>query len=280
MLFGTARFRSAYRRRELSPVEAVEAQLAYAGEVSDKVNAISQISPTAIDEARESERRWAAGCPIGPLDGVPVVVKDSYHIAGMKRWHGSAIHNGDAPSTGTSEPIARLREAGAIVVAKTTMPDMGMLGSGISSQFGIVRNPWDTTVSPGGSSAGVGASLACGLGAFGLGTDIAGSVRLPAAHCGLAAIKPTQGRIAYSPASTMRSSGVMGRSVSDVVEGLLAVGKQAPTDPMCLPGGVSRHRVRGGAAAPAARRPAARRRVRHSHRPRRRSCHAGSRGAP
>lgn len=236
MLFGTARFRSAYRRRELSPVEAVEAQLAYAGEVSDKVNAISQISPTAIDEARESERRWAAGCPIGPLDGVPVVVKDSYHIAGMKRWHGSAIHNGDAPSTGTSEPIARLREAGAIVVAKTTMPDMGMLGSGISSQFGIVRNPWDTTVSPGGSSAGVGASLACGLGAFGLGTDIAGSVRLPAAHCGLAAIKPTQGRIAYSPASTMRSSGVMGRSVSDVVEGLLAVGKQAPTDPMCLPG--------------------------------------------
>lgn len=236
MLFGTARFRSAYRRRELSPVEAVEAQLTYAGEVSDKVNAISQISPTAIDEARESERRWAAGCPIGPLDGVPVVVKDSYHIAGMKRWHGSAIHNGDAPSTGTSEPIARLREAGAIVVAKTTMPDMGMLGSGISSQFGIVRNPWDTTVSPGGSSAGVGASLACGLGAFGLGTDIAGSVRLPAAHCGLAAIKPTQGRIAYSPASTMRSSGVMGRSVSDVVEGLLAVGKQAPTDPMCLPG--------------------------------------------
>ena len=236
MLFGTARFRSAYRRRELSPVEAVEAQLAYAGEVSDKVNAISQISPTAIDEARESERRWAAGCPIGPLDGVPVVVKDSYHIAGMKRWHGSAIHNGDAPSTGTSEPIARLREAGGIVVAKTTMPDMGMLGSGISSQFGIVRNPWDTTVSPGGSSAGVGASLACGLGAFGLGTDIAGSVRLPAAHCGLAAIKPTQGRIAYSPASTMRSSGVMGRSVSDVVEGLLAVGKQAPTDPMCLPG--------------------------------------------
>ena len=117
MLFGTARFRSAYRRRDLSPVEAVEAQLAYAGEVSDKVNAISQISPTAIDEARESERRWAAGCPIGPLDGVPVVVKDSYHIAGMKRWHGSAIHDGDAPSTGTSEPIARLREAGAIVVA-------------------------------------------------------------------------------------------------------------------------------------------------------------------
>ena len=264
----------------LSPVEAVEAQLAYAGEVSDKVNAISQISPTAIDEARESERRWAAGCPIGPLDGVPVVVKDSYHIAGMKRWHGSAIHNGDAPSTGTSEPIARLREAGAIVVAKTTMPDMGMLGSGISSQFGIVRNPWDTTVSPGGSSAGVGASLACGLGAFGLGTDIAGSVRLPAAHCGLAAIKPTQGRIAYSPASTMRSSGVMGRSVSDVVEGLLRSGKAGTHRPDVPAGGVSRHRVRGGAAAPAARRPAARRRVRHSHRPRRRSCHAGSRGAP
>lgn len=179
-----------------------------------------------------------------------------------------------------SEPIARLREAGAIVVAKTTMPDMGMLGSGISSQFGIVRNPWDTTVSPGGSSAGVGASLACGLGAFGLGTDIAGSVRLPAAHCGLAAIKPTQGRIAYSPASTMRSSGVMGRSVSDVVEGLLAVGKQAPTDPMCLPGAFRATAFEEVLQRLPARRPAARRRVRHSHRPRRRSCHAGSRGAP
>ena len=236
MLFGVSQFRAAYRAGKLSPVEAIESQLAYADVVANEVNAISQVSPTALDEAHESESRWTAGCPKGPLDGIPVVVKDSYHIAGMKRWHGSAIHDGDAPSAKTSEPIERLREAGAIVVAKTTMPDMGMLGAGISSQFGIVRNPWNKDINPGGSSAGAGASLACGLGAFGLGTDIAGSVRLPAAHCGLAAIKPTQGRIAYSPASNMRSSGVMGRSMSDVVEGLMCVGKEAPTDPQCLPG--------------------------------------------
>lgn len=236
MLYGIAQFRAAYRKRELSPVEVIKQQLNYAETVASEVNAISQVSPTAAEEAEASERRWAAGTPKGPLDGVPVVVKDSYHIPGMKRWHGSAIHDGDAPSKATSEPIARLRDAGAIVVAKTTMPDMGMLGAGISSQFGIVRNPWDPAMNPGGSSAGVGASLASGLAAFGLGTDIAGSVRLPSAHCGLAAIKPTQGRIAYSPASTMRSSGVMARSVTDVVEGLLVVGKQATTDPQCLPG--------------------------------------------
>lgn len=236
MLYGIAQFRAAYRSGKISPVEAIKQQIEYAETISSEVNAISQISPTALEEAKASEKRWLGGAPAGPLDGVPVVVKDSYHIPGMKRWHGSAIHDGDAPSTATSEPIARLREAGAIVVAKTTMPDMGMLGAGISSQFGIVRNPWDPSMNPGGSSAGVGASLASGLAAFGLGTDIAGSVRLPSAHCGLAAIKPTQGRIAYSPASTMRSSGVMARTVTDVIEGLMVVGKQAPTDPMCLPG--------------------------------------------
>ena len=193
MLFGISQFRAAYRAGELSPVEAIESQLAYADVVASEVNAISQVSPTALDEARESEARRAAGRPKGPLDGMPVVVKDSHHIAGMNRWHGSAIHDGDAPSGRTSEPIERLREAGAIVVAKTTMPDMGMLGAGISSQFGIVRNPWNKDINPGGSGAGAGASLACGLSAFGLGTDIAGSVRLPAVHCELAADAPGPG---------------------------------------------------------------------------------------
>ena len=116
------------------------------------------------------------------------------------------------------------------------MPDMGMLGSGISSQFGIVRNPWDLSKSPGGSSSGAGASLACGFGTIGLGTDIAGSVRLPAGHCGLVAIKPTQERIVYSPASVMRSAGVLGRCIADVKEGLSTVGRQSDTDPWSLPG--------------------------------------------
>lgn len=236
MMFGVRQYRAAYLKGTLSPVEVVSDHLAYAERLSEELSAISEMSPTALDEAKESEARYRAGQPIGPLDGIPVVVKDSYHVEGMRRWHGSAMHDGNAPSSFSSEPILRLREAGAIIIAKTTMPDMGMLASGISSQFGIVRNPWDTTKSPGGSSSGAGASLAAGLGAFGLGTDIAGSVRLPSGHCGLAAIKPTQGRIAYSPASIMRSSGVMARSVSDVIEGLMIVGKHAATDPLSLPG--------------------------------------------
>lgn len=239
MLLGVSEYRAAYRSGRLSPEEAVSDLLAYAERVSEQVNAVSAVSPTASEEAVQSARRWKAGAPKGPLDGIPVVVKDSYHVQGMPRWHGSAIHDGDPVSEFSSEPIERLREAGAIIVAKGTMPDMGMLASGISSQFGIVRNPWDLRMSPGGSSSGPAASVACGLGALALGTDIAGSVRLPAAQCGLAGIKPTQGRIAYSPASTMRSAGVLARSVADVEEGLAVVGKAASTDPWCLPGAFS-----------------------------------------
>lgn len=235
-MFGVADYRTSYLKGTLTPTKVIADHAQYAKTVAEKVNAISVMNPAAMIQAKASEVRYFAGMSLGPLDGVPVVVKDSYHMKGLHRWHGSAIHDGDPVSSFSSEPIRRLEEQGAIVVAKTTMPDMGMLASGISSQFGVVRNPWNTEMSPGGSSAGAGASLASGLGAIGLGTDIAGSVRLPAAHCGLAGIKPTQERIAYSPASTMRSSGVLGRSVDDVIYGLSAVGREASTDPWSLPG--------------------------------------------
>ena len=122
------------------------------------------------------------------------------------------------------------------MVAKTTMPDFGALASGISSQFGIIRNPWDTSLTPGGSSSGAAAALAIGVAPVAMGTDIAGSVRLPAAHCGLAAIKPTQGRIAYTPASMTRSAGPMARTASDLETMLEAVGRADASDPWCLPG--------------------------------------------
>lgn len=233
--YGVSQYRAAYRSGALSPVQAVGDHLQCAKALSKSVNAVSAVDPAALAQAEDSAARYRAGEGVRPLEGMPVIVKDSYHVKGLPRWHGTAVHPG-AVSDHDSEPIARLREAGAIVAAKGTMPDMGMLASGLSSQFGIVRNPWDPAMSPGGSSSGVAAALASGAFAFGLGTDIAGSVRLPAGHCGLAAIKPTQGRIAYSPASTMRSSGVMARSVADVVAGLMAVGRAAATDPWCLPG--------------------------------------------
>lgn len=235
-MFGIAQYGEAYRSGSLTPNQVIADHIGYAKKVSQKCNAISVLNPKAEELAEASAERFSQGKVKGPLDGVPVVVKDSYHMKGLKRWHGSAIHDGDDPSAFSSEPIQKLEAAGAVIVAKTTMPDMGMLGSGISSQFGIVRNPWNLSKSPGGSSSGVGASLASGLAAFGLGTDIAGSVRLPAGHCGLAAIKPTQERIAYSPASVMRSSGILSRSISDVEQVLAVVGTSSESDPWSLPG--------------------------------------------
>jgi aspartyl-tRNA(Asn)/glutamyl-tRNA(Gln) amidotransferase subunit A len=152
-----------------------------------------------------------------PLDGVPVVVKDSYHVVGLPRWHGSAIHPGHL-SQADSAPVARLREAGAVIVGKTAMSELGLLASGNNSQFGDTLNPWNTAMSPGGSSSGTAAAIAYGVTPVGLGTDIAGSVRLPAAQCGIVGFKPTQGTIPYAPASNWRSAGPMATSVADVRE--------------------------------------------------------------
>jgi amidase/aspartyl-tRNA(Asn)/glutamyl-tRNA(Gln) amidotransferase subunit A len=235
-MYRIAQYRAAYRRGDLSPLQVIGDHLSYTRSITSKINALSALNPMAMEEAAQSADRYARSDPIGPLDGIPVIVKDCFRVKGMRRWNGTAIHDGDSASAETSEPVMRLREAGAIIIAKTTMPDMGMLASGISSQFGITMNPWNADASPGGSSAGTAAALAAGLGALGLGTDLAGSVRLPSGHCGLAAIKPTQGRIAYSPASSMRSAGVVGRSVSDVIEGLSVVGTHASSDVMSLSG--------------------------------------------
>jgi aspartyl-tRNA(Asn)/glutamyl-tRNA(Gln) amidotransferase subunit A len=226
-----------YARNELDPVSVTEAALEAAHTAQLAFNAISAVDERCLLAAEESRERFATGCARGPLDGVPVTVKDSYHCEGLPRWHGSAVHDGLPPSTIDSAPVQRLREAGAIVIAKTTMPDFGMLASGVSSQFGVVTNPWDTSRTTGGSSSGAGATLAAGVTPIAMGTDIAGSVRLPAAHCGVAAIKPTQGRIAYAPASMVRSAGLMARSASDLETMLEVVGRSHPSDPWCLPGG-------------------------------------------
>lgn len=213
------------------PTDIVETQLELASMVAHEFNALSCVNEeAALRAAGESAERFRHGTPRGPLDGVPVTVKDSFHVRGLPRWHGSAAHDDAATSQHDSEPVARLKEAGAVIVAKTVMPDMGMLATGISSQQGVVRNPWDPAMSPGGSSAGAGASLAAGLGLLALGTDIAGSVRLPASQCGLASVKPTQGRIPYTPSSTMRSAGVMARSIADVEVGLGVVSQPAVSD--------------------------------------------------
>ena len=225
-----------YATGELDPVSVTEEALEAARAAQTSFNAISAIDEGCLVAAKESRERYASNRARGPLDGVPVTAKDSFHCEGLPRWHGSAMHDGAPSSSFDSAPVQRLREAGAILIAKTTMPDCGMLASGISSQFGIITNPWDTSLTPGGSSSGAGASLAAGVTPIAIGTDIGGSVRLPAAHCGLAAIKPTQGRVGYAPASMARSAGPMARSAADLQTMLEVIGRCDSSDPWCLPG--------------------------------------------
>ena len=208
---------AAFGSGALSPVEALQATLDHAEATNGALNALFSIRPEeAMENARASEARWKAGAPLGPLDGVPMTIKDSVSMKGWPFYHGIAANRNAPFSSYDSPPAMRLKETGATIFAKTTMPDCGLLAAGVSSMFGIVRNPWNRAFNTGGSSAGAGASLAAGIGFLSVGSDIAGSLRCPAGHCGLASLKPTQGRIPHLMPEFMRSAGPLGRSVEDI----------------------------------------------------------------
>ncbi len=205
----------AYSTKALSPVEVMQAVISQIESQEPVLQATYLFAPeTALEKARESERLWHQGSPRGPLEGVPVTIKENIATAGDPLPLGTKavvpqIAQIDAP------PAARLREAGALMVSKTTMPDFGMLSSGKSSFHRTARNPWDMTKTPGGSSAGAGSAAAAGYGPLHLGTDIGGSVRIPAGWCGLFGLKPSLGRIPIDPPYMGRVAGPMTRSVSD-----------------------------------------------------------------
>lgn len=219
------------------PIDALDATLDQMSTVNSQINAIACRTPLEqLREAAEaSAARWSEGQQRSPLDGVPVTVKDSINVAGLPWRHGAKPNEQLPPAREDAPPAARLHEAGAIIVGKTTMPDFGMMASGVSSLYGIVHNPWDLSMTPGGSSSGAGASLASGVAWGAVGTDIAGSVRLPAAHCGIVALKPTQGRVPHLGPSTVRSAGPMGRTVADVAEVYRVVARTDMRDTFALP---------------------------------------------
>ncbi len=161
-----------------------------------------------------SQARWLAGAPLGALDGVPCLIKENIATRGVPVPLGTAATE-LVPAAQDAPPAARLREAGAVILGKTTMPDYGMLSSGLSSFHPLTRNPWDLRKNPGGSSAGAAAAAAAGYGPLHLGTDIGGSVRLPAGWCGIFALKPSLGRIPIYPPYAGRVAGPMTRSVAD-----------------------------------------------------------------
>jgi aspartyl-tRNA(Asn)/glutamyl-tRNA(Gln) amidotransferase subunit A len=226
---------SAYRAKELSPVEVTEAALARIPIWEPNLNAMYVIdAESALTQARASEARWRAGAALGPLDGVPITIKDNIAVAGFATPVGTAA--GDmAPSAADGPPAARVREAGCVIIGKTTMPDYGMLVSGVSSLHGTTRNPWNLTRNPGGSSSGAGASVAAGYTPVALGTDIGGSVRLPAAYNGIFALKPSLGRVPIQPPFLGRTTGPMTRSVADAALLMTALSRPDARDFMALP---------------------------------------------
>jgi Asp-tRNA(Asn)/Glu-tRNA(Gln) amidotransferase A subunit family amidase len=242
-----AELADAYASRSLSPVEVVKEVITHSEAVNGSINALFALRPEqAIASARQSEARWKAKAALGPLDGVPMTVKDSVAMVGWPYFHGIGANRSLPPSNYDSPPAIALREAGAVIFAKTTMPDCGLMASGISSLHGVTRNPWGLAWNTGGSSAGAGASVAAGAGFVSVGTDIAGSVRLPAAHCGLASLKPTHGRVPHLPADTMRMAGPMGRSVDDIARLLTVLTRQDERDTWSLPADGVRYHERLG----------------------------------
>lgn len=227
---------SAYARGELSPVDVVRQAIARMEHWEPRINAMYRIDTQgAIAAAGASEARWRAGKPLSPLDGVPVTIKENIATRGHPAPIGTRA-NEDAPAQpADAPPAARVREAGCVILGKTTMPDYGMLSSGVSSLHGVTRNPWRTDRNTSGSSSGAAAAAVAGYSPLHIGTDIGGSLRLPATHCGIFALKPSFGRVPILPPYMGRVAGPMTRSVEDAALMLNELAKPDARDFMSLP---------------------------------------------
>jgi Asp-tRNA(Asn)/Glu-tRNA(Gln) amidotransferase A subunit family amidase len=225
---------AAYASKRLSPVEVMRAVLARVERCEPHLKALYALDPEgATAQAKASETRWSRGKAL-PLDGIPTTIKENIATKGTPVPLGTAARALD-PAPEDAPPAARLREAGAVIFAKTTMPDYGMLSSGLSSFHPLTRNPWDLSRNPGGSSAGAGAAAAAGYGPLHLGTDIGGSIRLPAAWCGVFGLKPSLGRVPIDPPYFGRVAGPMTRTVTDAALMMRELSKPDDRDTMNLP---------------------------------------------
>ena len=229
----------AYRDRTVSPVEATQAALDRLAALDRSVNAFCLVDADgALAQARASQARWSAGAPAGPVDGVPTSIKDVFLTRGWPTLRGSRTIDPDQDWTEDASSVTRLRESGAVLLGKTTTPELGWKGVTDSPLTGVTRNPWDVSRTPGGSSGGAAAAVACGMGALAVGTDGGGSVRIPASFSGIVAFKPTFGRIPLFPASpfgTLAHAGPLTRSVEDAALMLDVLAVPDPRDLSALP---------------------------------------------
>ena len=237
LLFMTAnRAAMLIRMRKLSPVEYLEAILVAAHQQQGRLNCF-----TAILDEEARRAAWLAeqavmdGAPLGPLHGVPISIKDLLDVQGTPTRHGSVIFADAAPATQDDVLVQRLRDAGAVIFAKTTTPEFGVKGLTDGPAFGVTRNPWNLERTPGGSSGGSAAAVAAGIGPISLGTDGAGSVRGPAACTGLVGLKPTLGAVPYETARDAFGNNVyagpLARSVTDAAIMHAILTGPAPKDP-------------------------------------------------
>jgi aspartyl-tRNA(Asn)/glutamyl-tRNA(Gln) amidotransferase subunit A len=213
-----------FRTHRASPLEATRAALARIERLNPVLHAFSSIAAeAALESARASEIRWVRGEPCGALDGVPASIKDLILTRGMPTLRGSRTVDPDQSWDVDAPAAARLREAGAVILGKTTTPEFGCKGETNSPLTGISRNPWNHQKTPGGSSGGTAAAVASGMGPISVGTDGAGSIRIPAAFCGNVGFKPSFGRVPAYPLSYFGSVSHLGPHTMSVRDSALVM---------------------------------------------------------
>jgi aspartyl-tRNA(Asn)/glutamyl-tRNA(Gln) amidotransferase subunit A len=212
-----------------SPREVIEATLSHIAEVNPRLNAIVTLdAPGACAAADASARRWRDGRPAGPLDGVPITIKDNILVAGLRATWGSELYRDFVPDE-DELPVRRMRESGAVILGKTNVPEFTLHGYTDNALFGTTGNPWNPALTPGGSSGGAVAAVASGMCTLALGTDGGGSIRRPAAHTGLIGFKPSRDTVARGKGfprilGEFEVVGPIARCVEDIIRSMDVVG--------------------------------------------------------
>src|ERR1700739_3691722 len=228
-----------YSTGKFTPVDVFESVFSRIQKVNPSINAFVTIDEQgARRSAEESARRWQTGSALGPLDGVPISVKDNIPVRGLRSTWGSKLYSEYVPEI-DELPIARLRAAGATILGKTNCPEFTLQGYTDNLLFGPTRNPWDLQLTPGGSSGGAVAAVAAGLGPIAIATDGGGSIRRPASHTGLVGLKPSRGRVPRCDGFPVilldfESVGRIARTVDDLILVMRFLSNPDPRDPLSL----------------------------------------------
>ncbi|WP_419942287.1 amidase [Candidatus Palauibacter sp.] len=226
------------RAGELTATELLAACLARVERHNPELNAVVTLNPAAEAEAAAIDAALAAGADPGPLAGLVVGVKDVTETAGLRTTYGSPLFADHVPER-DAVVVRRLREAGAVILGKTNTPEFAAGGNTWNEVFGVTRNPWNPALSAGGSTGGGAVALATGMVSLAHGTDLGGSLRIPASFCGIPGLRPTPGLVPTVPAAylwdDLQATGLMGRDPEDVAFGLRAISGPDPASPVCAP---------------------------------------------